>query len=125
MESATYVFTLDYIDSITGQAVSAEVADHATARQLARTLALASGRRAIITRQRRLLWDVYLVDTQTGEIWQAWAGLTKPDVLAHWRKWSERKTQCVLVAWPRWLPQATITMTSLDDHTENNFGQTA
>ncbi|MCC7334399.1 MAG: hypothetical protein IT422_04865 [Pirellulaceae bacterium] len=125
MESATYVFTLDYIDSITGQPASAEVTDHATARQLARALALASGRRAIITRQRVQLWNIRIVDTQTGEVWQAWTGLTKPDVLARWKRWRERKTECVLVAWPQWLPQATITMSAPDEHRENNSAQSA
>lgn len=56
-------------------------------------------------------WDVFIIDTQTGEVWQVWTGLTKAEVLSRWKLWKERKTQCVLVAWPQWLPHATITMT--------------
>lgn len=79
-----------------------------------RELAIASGRRAVITRVRvrnsePLLWTVHIADTQTNEVYEVWTRLTKREVLSRWRLWSERKTECVLIAWPQWLPQPTIT----------------
>lgn len=101
------IFEVEYIDRATGEVVRTRVREHGLARRMARELAKASGRRAIIRRvcpESSALWSVHLADARTGDIECVWNGLTKREVLLRWKLWSERQTQCVLVAWPEWMP---------------------
>ena len=109
--TADYVFHVQYTDVTTGNQVTKILPELDAARNLARTLAKATGRRAIVTRRHRdRLWNVRIVDTQTGEVWQVLRDLEKHEAVRHLRNWRERKTECVMVVWPQWLPQGTITL---------------
>lgn len=115
----TIEYQLEYIDAATGQPVRKTISHLHVAQSLAKQLAQASGRRAVITRVRRaptqpLLWTVHLAHAQTREVVMLWEGLTKAEVLSRWKLWRERKTHCVLVAWPQWLPPATISIPATD-----------
>jgi hypothetical protein len=108
-------FRLDYTDAQTGQSVSRTIEKLHLAQQLAKELAQASGRRAVITRVRisptkPLLWSVRVADLQTSEILDLWEGLSKREVLARWKLWKEHQTQAVLIAWPESFPQPKVTL---------------
>lgn len=96
------VFGLRYTDR-EGQLVEKVVEDWELAKQLARELAQASGRRAVIFRRPAYAWDVYVID-QEGARELAWSGLTKREVIERWKRWRPRRTGCVLVAYPDWWP---------------------
>jgi hypothetical protein len=103
------VFELEYIDRLTGVPMCKEVSGLGLAQKLAKELAIASGRRAIIRRKRTAgLWTVHIADTKSGEVTVLWKGLTKREAMLRWKLWKERRTECVLVAWPEWLPQPSI-----------------
>lgn len=106
-------FELTYTDSATGMLVKTEVSGLGLAKQLAKKLAKASGRRAVICRKYPvpvLLWSVHLADVETGKVECVWTGLTKREVLLRWRLWKEGRTNCVLVAWPEWMPRLSMSL---------------
>ena len=105
------LFELEYTDRTSGERVLKRIADFRLARELAKELAQASGRRAIIHRRRvrrptrvTYTWSVTLVNAETGSIRKVWRGLSKREVLLRWARWRERKTHSTLVAWPEWMP---------------------
>lgn len=103
------VFELEYTHRRTGARVVREVAEFGLARRLAKELAKASGRRAIIRRKKARVrrsnrWTVQVACGESGEVYQIWRGLTKFEALTRLRVWEERKHNAVLVAWPEWMP---------------------
>lgn len=104
MEEFSIVFELEYCDRATGDRVYKEVGGMKAAQQLARELAKASGRRAVI-RQKRVVkqvetWSVHVADPTAGSIQLLWSGLTRVEVARRWLVWNARHTGCVLLAWP-------------------------
>lgn len=97
----TYDFELTYTDQ-NGQMKRKIVSGFDTAKALAKELAMASCRRAVIRRCPPSNWRVYCVH-RDGTVDAAWNNLTKREVLDRWKLWRERKTGCVLVAWPDWI----------------------
>ena len=112
-----YIFELEYTDHESGELVYRDVAELGIAQQLAKELAKASGRRAVIRRKRNpqstFLWSVHLADAQTGELECVWSGLTKREVLMRWRLWKEQQTDCALIAWPEWMPPLQMSLPSV------------
>ena len=103
------VFELEYTCTNTGERVSREVSSFGTARKLAKELARATGRRAIIKRRSKpKSWMIYTADMQTGRVKVAMQSLTKDFAIMLVRQWNELQTDCVLIAWPEWMPDFTI-----------------
>lgn len=102
------IFELEYTCAVTGERVSREVNGFGLAKQLAKDLARASGRRAIIKRRNSRKWSLYSADIQTGRVLNVMGGLEKEFALAVIRKWNAARMQCVLVALPEWMPQLRI-----------------
>lgn len=99
-----FVFEIEYTDQRSGEKRLQTVEHYELARRVAKCLAMASGKRAIIRRKRTGLdpadWSVYLVDLQNGSVDLAWEGITKRQVLSRWHRWDERRARAVLIAWP-------------------------
>ena len=96
-------FELEYTDRVSGETVCVEVLGFQRVRSLAKELAKASGRRAIVRRKKLWLWSVHIANFETGESEVLWKGLTKHEALLRWRLWRERRTDCVLLPWPEWV----------------------
>lgn len=102
-----YVFELEYIDCQTGETAFKRIEGIDLARQTAKALAMASGRRAIVRRSPPLQlskrWTVYVVDCEQGTVDLAWSCLSKREVRLRCQLWNSRRTNCALVAFPEWM----------------------
>lgn len=97
-----HVFELTYTCAVTGETVSRLVSGWERARTLARDLAAASNRRAVITR--RDAWTILLVDTHSTAVVKADRGLTTEAAMEWWSTWDYDRTGAVAVPWPESLP---------------------
>ena len=85
-----------------------EVSEFQAARELAKTLAQATGRRTVIRRKPQPGWKIILVDLQTGENLETASQLTKRQAGLIWAKWKGRNLQAVCVPWPEWAEEPQI-----------------
>lgn len=81
---------------------SVVVDDLAEARQLAKRLAMETGKRTMVERVRSPKWRVYAVDGLTQEKLLIWTELSKPEVIRRWRLWNEQGTASALLIVPSW-----------------------
>lgn len=94
------IFEVEYCDRETGERKTKEVGEHGLARQLAKDLAKASGRRAVI-RQRRLVvveeetWAVQLANTRSNTVELVWTGLSRKEVLLRCISWTDDQSYLV------------------------------
>lgn len=101
-------FDLSYTDKDGKRVFRTIEGDFTTARRIAQELAIASGRRAIISR-RDETWRVYIIDGVSRRRSLLWNGLTKREVLLRWKLWNESGTQSILIAVPNWYPRRRMT----------------
>ncbi len=95
-------FELSYTDSKGKRIRKVIDCDSKTAKQMARELAMSSGKRAILTRVRRLSWRVYVIDGSTRTKSLLWTDLSKREVLLRWKLWDETGSRAILIAEPNW-----------------------
>ena len=93
------VFVIEYCDRETGERKTKEVGEHGLARQLAKDLAKASGRRAVI-RSRRVVvkeetWAVQLANTRSNTVELVWTGLSRKEVLLRCISWADDQSYLV------------------------------
>lgn len=96
------VFELLYTCAVTGEQVQREVSGFERARKLAKELAKASCRRAIIRRKR--IWRMLLVDLQTQTYYPVEESLGTSDAAHWWQSWDSEGKRAVALPWPESLP---------------------
>lgn len=92
------VFEIEYCDRETGERKTKEVGECGLAQQLAKQLAKASGRRAVI-RQRKVVkgtvWAVQKASLRTNTVELLWTGLTRQQVLLRFLAWDDDKSYLI------------------------------
>jgi hypothetical protein len=96
------VFELVYTCAVTGEQVQRDVTGFTRAREVAKELAKASGRRAIIRRKR--IWRMMLVDLQTQTYYPVEDNLGTSEAAQWWSSWEAEAKQAVALPWPAGLP---------------------
>lgn len=96
------VFELEYTCAVTGEKVSRQVKGFERARAIAKELAKASNRRAVIRRQR--IWRMLLVDLQTESFYEVDRDLCTEDAATWWQEWNGESKRAVALPWPSCLP---------------------
>jgi hypothetical protein len=99
--------TLCYTCSVTGERVERTVQGWERARSIARELARASGRRAVI-RPRQRSWRMLGVDLQAKRVYELDRGLSDRQVVLWWQQWQPDTTQVVVLPWPSDVPSPEI-----------------
>jgi hypothetical protein len=91
------VFVIEYCDRETGERKTKEVGERGLAHQLAKELAKASGRRAVI-RQRKVdakVWAVQKASLRSNTVELLWSGLTRQQVLLRFLAWEDDKSYLI------------------------------
>lgn len=92
------MFEIEFVD-VKGNTRRKIVPNHRIAREVARSLAVAVGRRAII-RRRQTRYDMLLIDLETRSIVQVGNGWDEDRAFKFWKDWNFRSQKCVAVPWP-------------------------
>lgn len=92
------MFEIEFTDS-KGFTHRKIVPNHRIARELAKSVAVAAGRRAIV-RKRKEKWTMLLVDEETRSIVQVCKGYNKKEVIEFWENWDVTKTSAIPIPWP-------------------------
>lgn len=92
------MFEIEFVD-LKGNTRRKIVPNHRIAREVARSLAIAIGRRAII-RKRNTKWTFLLIDLETRAIVQVGKGYSKEDANEFWNDWDYIGNNSVAIAWP-------------------------
>ncbi|MBX3422235.1 MAG: hypothetical protein KF752_11830 [Pirellulaceae bacterium] len=71
-----------------------------SAKAIARSIALATGRRAIVRQIPRATWRLFVISLVDGQITRTRATFTKRQAIEFWRQWRERHDGGVCVFWP-------------------------
>jgi glucose-6-phosphate isomerase len=95
-------FELEYTCAVTGEKVSRIVKGFERARSIARELAMASNRRAVVRRKR--IWRMLLVDIETASVYEVDRDLDTDTAAAWWQGWDGESTRAVALPWPACLP---------------------
>lgn len=96
------VFEIEYVDRQSGEVVTKTVTELKLAQSIARELAMANGRRAIIRRRSTDRWAVVYVDLVDGRVVRLEGSLSKHEAVLTWKRWDARTEQSALVLWPAW-----------------------
>lgn len=97
-----FVFEIEYVDRASGNAVTRTVSEMRLAQKLARELAIAHGKRAMIRRvSAGETWSLILVvpdaDGQSAIVRRR---LTKREAIVLWRHWNYKRKGAVMLLWP-------------------------
>lgn len=95
------IYEIEHIDSL-GNHHFQDVEGHAVARQIARRLAMATGRRVIMRKAPPRQWRLLVADLETGELSESPHRLSKREAIELWRDWQAKQEGAVLVFWPAW-----------------------
>lgn len=95
------VFEIEYVDRATGEIVTRTVGEMRLAQKLARELAVAHGRRAVIRRKAAgRTWTVLAVVPETEDVFVVERGISKRAASLAWRRWRFDREGAVLLLWP-------------------------
>lgn len=104
------MFEIEFTDR-DGSIIRRRVSSHAIARQLARDLAIAHGRRAIVRTVGQFAqpvskpaWNIMIINAETGELSEGREGLTTREAWQYWRNWPIEDTGGIVVLWPESIP---------------------
>ena len=119
-------FEIEYTDRKSGVLVVMEVSGADAARQLARELAMASGKRAIVRRSPNRQWRVFVADVETGEVTPLDQKLTTREAAIMFKNSNRRAQELGMVClyWPHWAPVINIQL-SHNDQREQSKDQDA
>lgn len=96
------VFEIEYVDRTSGEVVTKTVPEWKLAQSLARELAMANGRRAIIRRKEVDRWLVIYVDLVDNRFVKIDGALSKREAVLTWKRWDARTSDAALLLWPAW-----------------------
>lgn len=96
------VFEIEYIDRLSGEVVTKTVPEMRLAMDLARELAMATGRRAIIRKKEADRWSVIYVDLIDRRIIKLDGSVSKREAMLTWKRWNPRSQSAALLLWPEW-----------------------
>lgn len=111
-ETNANAFYIEFTNRDTGNLETKRVRGHALAREVAKSIAIATRRRVIVRRAEAEAnrWKVFLFDLENQEAFCAASGISKAEAAKMFTKWNARATQSVCVLWPAWAPPPIIAM---------------
>ena len=101
------MFEIEFVDVRSGHTVRRKVPSHQLARQLAKDLALATGRRAIVRKAETSIpqkWRMVIVDMEMQNYVDGRGNLTAGQAWSYFRNWDHVSLNAVALPWPQNLP---------------------
>lgn len=92
------MFEIEFTDS-KGFTHRKIVPNHRIARELAKSVAVAAGRRAIV-RKRNTRWNILLIDLDNRSIVHVGKGYDTDRAMRFWCRWNHEEKRAIAVAWP-------------------------
>ncbi len=103
------VFYIEYQDRESGEFHTKRVKGHRLACAIARSTAMATGRRAIVRKEPAKRWSAFIFDPADQQVFQVGGQLTKREAARLWGQWKDHKNQAVCVLWPDWAGSPKVT----------------
>lgn len=92
------MFEIEFVD-LKGNTRRKIVPNHRIAREVARSLAIAIGRRAIV-RKRETRWNMLVIDLDNHSIVQVGKGYDTERAIRFWSEWDFEAKRAIALAWP-------------------------